>query len=130
MDGVAAPWLAFMAIGTYQHFKAKGPSLPPPALYAGTSVVFALLGLLDQAPKARTLVTTLGWALVIAQVLRSNPLPGANVDVYENASGKPLSSIDAAANAAASRGTAAETGAKTPAGGKANSTTTGTPAKG
>lgn len=130
MDGVAAPWFAFMAIGTVQHFKAKGASLPPPALYASTSLVFAMLALVAQSERARTTATLAGWALVIAQVLKANPLPGASVDVYENASGVPLSSVDAAANAAANKGTAAATGKKTPAGGAANSANNGTPTKG
>lgn len=108
MEGIAAPWAAFIALATYQHTKANGlTSLPPPQLYAGSSLVFGLLALVAQSDAARTPAALAGWALVVAQFLRMNPVPGA---VAKSPAGTlPTSGVP---------------------GGKANPINTGTPIKG
>lgn len=64
MKGLAAAWLTYVGIATYQWEKANRGVLPPPGIYLGSSLVFAGLGLLGEA--APGFATTFAWALIVA----------------------------------------------------------------
>lgn len=68
MGGLAAAWLTFVAVQTFQYEKQKDvPSLPPPSLYIGSGVVYSLLGLLAiAAPKP---AAYLGWAWLLGALV-------------------------------------------------------------
>lgn len=69
MGGTTLAWFAFLGMTTYnwERDPANRGTLPPPRLYFGTAVLFTALGLL--ARPAPQLAATMGWALVLGEVV-------------------------------------------------------------
>jgi len=77
MGAVGSAWLAYVAAATFRELK-KAPGLPRPNVYIGASVVYSMLALVAQSQSARTFAATLGWAFVIAEIVKGDfiPTPG------------------------------------------------------
>lgn len=68
MGSIGAPWLVFVAAATYRQVRGPG-GLPRPAVYVGSAVVFTMLGLMATSDKLRPLAATLGWGLVVSELI-------------------------------------------------------------
>ena len=72
MPGLVAAWLTGEAIIFWRSWKQDG-RFPVPGQLLAASAIFAMLGLLAQADRARFLATALAWGFDIAALL--NVLP-------------------------------------------------------
>ncbi len=82
MGTIGTPWLAFIAAATYRWERSNRGTLPRPAIYAGSAVVFSLLALLGESASGKQLAQILGWSLVVSQVIGGSfltPQPGQSV---------------------------------------------------
>lgn len=67
MGGLAAAWLTFVAVQTYQYEKHNAAALPPATMYIGSGLVYSLLGLFAIAqPRA---AAVLGWGWLVGAVV-------------------------------------------------------------
>ena len=77
MNGVGAPWLLFTVAATVRWERAHPSSMPRPGVYVGGAVVFSALALIAGSERARPVASALAWALVIAEALNGDLIPGA-----------------------------------------------------
>jgi hypothetical protein len=73
VGSVGAPWLAFIAAATWRSLRSNPGSLPRPAIYAGSAVVFGLLGIVT-TERTRPLVGVFAWSLVLASLIKGDLL--------------------------------------------------------
>jgi hypothetical protein len=74
MGGLAGAWVVGVGIVAWREVTSHG-HLPVPAALLGVTGLFAVLGIIaDASPRARPVVTLLGWGLDVAGLL--NILPG------------------------------------------------------
>jgi hypothetical protein len=64
VKGLAAAWLAYLGIATYQWERANTGNLPPPSIYLGSSLVFAGLSVVGLA--APGFASVFAWALIVS----------------------------------------------------------------
>ena len=74
MGGLAGAWLAGVSIVAWREVKSSGHMPVPAALMGVTGLFLGLALIADISPKARPVVTLLGWGLDLAGLL--NILPG------------------------------------------------------
>jgi hypothetical protein len=74
VGGLAGAWAAGVGIVAWREVRSHG-HMPVPAALLGVTGLFAVLALIaDASPRARPVVTLLGWGLDVAGLL--NILPG------------------------------------------------------
>lgn len=73
MGGLAGAWVVGVGIVAWREVRSHG-HMPVPAALLGVTGLFAVLGIIaDASPRARPVVTLLGWGLDIAGLFQILP---------------------------------------------------------